>query len=137
MRNDRSLREKIRGSFDSLGKQQVAGCLAALALAGLALTTGGCAGGYYEAGYGSGFYAPDYGPYYGEYGYGGAPYGGFGGFYGGPDIVIGTSHYHHYYGNHHYAGNRHFERGNFSHGQIGRGHSSGGGGHQGPPHFHR
>jgi hypothetical protein len=65
----------------------------------LALLLGGCADGTYAGAY----YAPDYGPYYGDYGYGGDPYyyGYDPGYYG--EYVIGSTRHHRYYGSHHFA----------------------------------
>jgi hypothetical protein len=83
---------------------KVAKGLAVAMIAAAAVGLAGCAGGYYQAGYGPGYYAPDYGSYYGDYGYGGGPYFGYGGVYGGTDIVIGGVHHHGYYGYHHFAG---------------------------------
>jgi hypothetical protein len=63
-----------------------------------ALLLGGCAAGNYSTAY----YAPDYGPYYSDYGYGGDPYYGYDpGYYGG--YVIGSTRHHRYYGSHHFA----------------------------------
>jgi hypothetical protein len=63
----------------------------------------GCAeDGYYASGYGRSYYAPDYGSYYGDYGYAGDPYWGAGPYSGG-EIIIGGHHHHGYYGGHHFA----------------------------------
>lgn len=99
----------------SLGKKRRARIAALVLLGGLALAGGGCAGGYYEGSYGAGYYAPDYGPYYGEYGYGGAPFFGYGGFFGGPDIIVNSGYHRRYYGYHHFTQ----ERGSYHHrGQV-------------------
>ena len=72
-------------------------------LAAAAIGLSGCAdGGGYAAGYGPGYYAPDYGSYYGDYGYAGGPYWGGGGYYGG-EIVVGGVRHRGYYGGHHFA----------------------------------
>lgn len=68
---------------------------ALLAIAALGL--GGCAGGY-----GPGYYAPDYGSYYSDYGYDGNPYWGSGQYSGG-DIVVDGVHHHGHFGGHHFV----------------------------------
>ena len=76
-----------------------------LALLGLGLILQGCAGDF-----GGAYYGPSYGGYYGEYGYGGAPYYGYDpGYYGG--FVVNNSRYPRYYGSHHFTGNFHAEHG--------------------------
>lgn len=93
--------------------------LAAAAL-GIACLSTGCMA--YPGGFSAGYYEPDYSSYYGDYGYSGAPFGDFGGFYGG-DIIVGGVHHHGYYGGHHF--------GHDFHGGFGGGHGwhGGGGGH--------
>jgi len=88
------------------------------------LVMNGCGGGY-----GGAFYTPNYGSYYGDYGYHGEAYPDFGGSYGGDIIVGGVRHQGHYGG--HHMGND-FHGGGGSHGS----HSSGrgGGGHSGGGH---
>jgi hypothetical protein len=87
--------------------------LALIIVAGVGLS--GCAetGG---VGYSSAYYAPDYGPYYGDYGYDGYPYWG-GGPYLGSSIIIGGRSHRGYYGGHHFAhdfrGNTGFQRSSF------------------------
>lgn len=77
----------------------------------LALSFGGCAGGYYTAGgYGDAYYYPDYAPQYGYYGYGGAPYYGYDPGYVGGFYISGARHGR-YYGHHHYYGHWSGERG--------------------------
>jgi hypothetical protein len=69
-----------------------------MCVSALGLLLGGCADGTYATAY----YAPDYGPYYSDYGYAGEPYYGYDpGYYGGFD-VSGTR-YHRYYGAHHFS----------------------------------
>ncbi len=92
--------------------------LAVMLIAGLGLALGGCAvdGGY---GYGASYYAPDYAPYYTDYGYNGYPYWG-GGPYAGSTIVIGERSHRGYYGGHHWRGD------GFRHGRGFRGGRRGG-----------
>ena len=72
--------------------------LALLCAMGSALILGGCADQY-----GGAYYAPDYGSYYGSYGYGGGPYYyGYDSSYYGAYNVGGVRHSR-YYGGHHFA----------------------------------
>lgn len=73
---------------------------------GLGLTLGGCAGGYVSTGYSGAYYAPDYSPYYGLYGYSGGPYYGYNPGYSRSFVIRGTQH-RRYYGRHHFAQNVH------------------------------
>src|SRR3978361_1312246 len=75
--------------------------LVAIVMVGAGL--GGCAGTVgASGGYGTAYYAPDYGTYYGDYGYDGSPYWG-GGPYVGSTIVIGGRSHSGYYGGHHFS----------------------------------
>jgi hypothetical protein len=78
--------------------------MAAALVAAATIGLSGCAdgGGSYAGGYGSRYYAPDYGAYYGDYGYAGNPYWGGGSYYGG-EIVVGGVRHRGYYGGHHFA----------------------------------
>jgi hypothetical protein len=109
----------------------------ACVLAGIAAMTSGCAG-YYQPGYSRAYYAPDYTPYYADYGYGGDsyPYGGY------DEIVVGGNRHRGYYGHHHLGGEfgarAHAGRGggggfhgSGGHGGAGHGIGGGGGGHGG------
>lgn len=103
------------------------GRAAALALLLLALSFGGggCAGGYVST---RGAYVgayPDYSPYYGYYGYGGAPYYGYGGSYGGRIVVSGRR-YSRGYGRHHFVRERGHSRRSISRGSGRRGSDSSG-----------
>ncbi|MGH8095026.1 MAG: hypothetical protein ACREIF_16395 [Chthoniobacterales bacterium] len=100
---------------------------ASIAIAAVAFT--GCAGDYYVAGYGPGYYAPDYAPYYGDYGYGGYPYWGPGPYYG-AEIITGGVRHRASYGWHHFPHEQ--GRGGPRGGHAGVSHAPTGGG--GPPH---
>ena len=90
-KTDRSAAGIGRGKRMVIGFSLVCGSVAALLL-------GGCAAPYSTA-----YYAPNYGPYYSDYGYGGDPYyyGYDPGYYGG--YVIGSTRHRRYYGSHHFA----------------------------------
>jgi hypothetical protein len=93
-----------------------ASLLAVLALGAFGYT--GCVATGVGVGYDTGYYAPSYSTYYGDYGYGGAPYWGVGPYVGSTVIIGGRSH-RGYYGGHHFArdyrgGRTHFSRAGFS-----------------------
>lgn len=98
----------------------------ACVLAGIAAISGGCAG-YYQPGYSRAYYAPDYSPYYADYGYGGDsyPYGGY------DEIVVGGNRHRGYYGHHHLGGEftARAPSGHGGRGGGGGGHGGAGGGH--------
>jgi hypothetical protein len=71
-------------------------------LAAAAFGFSGCAEGNYASGYGPRYYAPDYGSYYGDYGYAGDPYWGSGPYSGG-EIIVGGTHHRSHYGGHHFT----------------------------------
>ncbi len=73
--------------------------IAAVILALAALGLNGCVVG---AGYETGYYAPSYAGYYGDYGYAGAPYWGYGPYVGSTIVIRGRSH-RGYYGRHHFS----------------------------------
>ena len=66
----------------------------------------GCAGGYVATS--GAYYAPDYGPYYADYGYAGGPYYGYDPGYIGGFVITGGHHHRRYYGHHHFR--HHFSR---------------------------
>lgn len=97
----------------------------AFLLVASALILTGCPGTYYERGYGSAYYAPTYGNYYGRYGYTGVPYAYSG--LGVTSISIGGVRHRRHYGRHHYYGTRHhYGRGS----RYGRRHYRGRGRHR-------
>lgn len=73
--------------------------LARAVIAGAALGLSGCAATAGD-GYGGAYYAPNYSPYYGSYGYSGSPYWGGGAYVGNTFVVGGASHGGHYGGQH-------------------------------------
>jgi hypothetical protein len=80
--------------------------MSATLIVAAAITFSGCAnGGSYAVGYNASYYTPDYGPYYGEYLYGGDPYWGPGPYYNN-EIIINGGHHRLYYGGHHFIHDR-------------------------------
>ena len=95
-----------------------------LGLGVIALALNGCATGDVAAGYNTAYFAPDYQPYYGAYGYDGLPYWGDGPYVDAAVIVGGREH-RGYFGGHHFA----HDWGSFR----GAGGARGLGGHMGAP----